>query len=78
MKPKLVVNNEPIYELYDQDILFDYLPAKFHHKRGYTRGYLPRLRELEKEGKIQIIKHKRLNFGSLLHEGYNYIVWKPL
>ena len=78
MKPKLVVNNEPIYELYDQNILFDYLAAKFHHKRGYPIGYLPRLRELEKEGKIQIIKVKRLNFGSLLMEGYTYIVWKPL
>jgi len=78
MKPKLVVHVEPIYELYDQDILFDYLAAKFHHKRGYTRGYLPRLRELEKENKIEIIKLKRLNFGSLLMEGYTCIVWKPL
>ena len=78
MKPKLVVHIEPMYELYDQDILFDYLAAKFHHKRGYTKGYLPRLRELEKEDKIEIIKLKRLNFGSLLMEGYTCIVWKPL
>ena len=78
MKPKLVVNSEPIYELYDQDNLFDYLAAKFHYKRGYTRGYLTRLLELEKEGKIEIIKLKRLNFGSLLMEGYTCIVWKPL
>ena len=78
MKPKLVVNSEPIYELYDQDILFDYLAAKFHYKRGYTRGYLPKLLELEKEGRIKIIKLKRLNFGSLLMEGYTCIVWKPL
>tara|TARA_Y100000590_G_scaffold431410_1_gene546153 strand:+ start:194 stop:1138 length:945 start_codon:yes stop_codon:yes gene_type:complete len=78
MKPKLVVNSEPIYELYDQENLFDYLAAKFHYKRGYTRGYLPKLLELEKEGKIEIIKLKRLNFGSLLMEGYTCIVWKPL
>ena len=78
MKPKLVVNSEPIYELYDQENLFDYLAAKFHYKRGYTRGYLPKLLELEKEGKIEIIKLKRLNFGSLLMEGCTCIVWKPL
>ena len=78
MKPKLVVNSEPIYELYDQENLFDYLAAKFHYKRGYTIGYLPKLLELEKEGKIEIIKLKRLNFGSLLMEGYTCIVWKPL
>ena len=78
MKPKLVVNSEPIYELYDQDILFDYLAAKFHYKRGYTRGYLPKLLELEKEGRIKIIKLKRLNFGSLLMEEYTCIAWKPL
>jgi len=78
MKPKLVVNSEPIYELYDQDIPFDYLAAKFHSKRGYTIGYLPRLLELEKEGRIKIIKIQRLNFGSLFIEGYNCIIWKPL
>ena len=78
MKPKLVVHVEPIYELYDQDILFDYLAAKFHYKRGYTRGYLPKLFDLEKAGKIEIIKLKRLNFGSLLMEGFTCIAWKPL
>lgn len=78
MKPKLVVHVEPIYELYDQDILFDYLAAKFHYKRGYTRGYLPKLFDLEKAGKIEIIKLKRLNFGSLLMEGFTCIAWKPI
>ncbi len=78
MKPKLVVHVEPIYELYDQDVLFDYLAAKFHYKRGYTREYLPKLLDLEKAGKIEIIKLKRLNFGSLLMEGFTCIAWKPL
>ena len=77
-KPNLVVHIEPTYELYDQTVLFDYLAAKFHKKRGYTQGYLPKLQELEKENKIEIIKTKRLNFGSLFMEGYNLIIWKPL
>ena len=77
-KPKLVVHVEPTYEVYDQEILFDHLAAKFHKKRGYTIGYLPRLKELEKEGKVEILKIKRLNFGSLFMEGFTNIIWRPL
>jgi hypothetical protein len=77
-KPQLVVHVEPTYEVYNQDILFDYLAAKFHKKRGYTMGYLPRLRQLESEGKIKILNVKRLNFGSLFFEGFTNIIWKPL
>lgn len=77
-KPSLVVHVEPIYEVYDQDILFDYLAAKFHSKRGYTAGYLPRLKELEAKGKIEILNVQRLNFGSLLFEGFTNIIWRPV
>ena len=77
-KPSLVINIEPTYEVYEQDRLFDYLAAKFHKKRGYTQGYLPRLRELEKQGKVEILKVKRLNFGSLFMEGFTYMVWRPI
>jgi hypothetical protein len=77
-KPKMVVHVEPTYEVYNQGVLFDYLAAKFHKKRGYTRGYLTRLKELESQGKIEIIKVKRLNFGSMFFEGYTNIIWKPL
>lgn len=77
-KPKLVVHIEPIYEVYNQEIVYDQLAAKFHDKRGYTKGYLPRLQQLEQEGKIEIIKVKRLNFGSLFMEGYTNIIWRPL
>ncbi len=77
-KPDLVVHIEPTYEVYDQSLLFDYLAAKFHRKRGYTMGYLPALQKLEAEGKIEIIKIKRLNFGSLFMEGFTNIIWRPL
>ena len=76
-KPSLVVNIEPAYEVYNQDILFDYLAAKFHKKRGYTSGYLPRIKELEKQNKVDILKIKRLNFGSLFMEGFTCIIWRP-
>ena len=77
-RPSLVVHVEPTYEVYDQEILFDYLAAKFHCKRGYTMGYLPRLKKLEKEGKIEILNVKRLNFGSMFFEGFTNIIWRPL
>ena len=75
--PSLCFNVEPTIELYEQDNLFDYLAAAFHRKRGYTQGYLPRLRQLQDEGKIELIKVKRLFFGSLFMEGYTLMVWKP-
>ena len=74
----MVVHVEPTYEVYDQDLLFDYLAAKFHSKRGYTMGYLPRLKQLELDGKIEILNVKRLNFGSLFFEGFTNIIWKPV
>ncbi|OGZ27150.1 MAG: hypothetical protein A2365_00575 [Candidatus Nealsonbacteria bacterium RIFOXYB1_FULL_40_15] len=72
----LCINIEPTVEVYDENNLVDYLAVKFHRKRGYTEGYLPRLRELESRGKIEILKVKRLFFGSLFMEGFTYMVWK--
>ncbi len=75
--PGICLHIEPTVELYDADNLVDYLAIKFHKKRGYTENLLPRLRELEKEGKVEMIKVKRLFFGSLYMEGYSLIVWRP-
>jgi len=75
--PRLCINVEPTIELYDEDKLVDYLAMKFHRKRGYTDNYLTRLRELEAEKRIEIMKVKRLFFGSLYMEGYSYIIWRP-
>ena len=75
--PKLCIHVEPTIELYDENNLIDYLAMKFHRKRGYTENYLTRLRELEAQNKIEILKIKRLFFGSLYHEGYSLIIWRP-
>ena len=68
---------EPTIELYDESNLLDYLAMRFHVKRGYTEGYLPRLRELESQNKVEILKVKRLFFGSLYMEGYSCLIWRP-
>lgn len=76
-KPALCINIEPITELYDKNKLPDYLAARFQEKRNYLTGYLNRLKELEKEGKIEIFKIWRVPFGSLHLDPYSYIVWRP-
>jgi hypothetical protein len=50
----------------------------YHRKRGYLSGFLPRLKSLEAEGRITILEAKRMFFGSLYHEGYSFVVWRPL
>lgn len=75
-KPAVCINVETLYELYDQDDLFDYVAAAYLRKRGYLQGFLPRLRELEREGVIEILKVQR-TFGSLYHDGYSFVVWRP-
>lgn len=75
--PALCIHVEPTIELYDKNNLIDYLAIKFHRKRGYTENFLTRLRELEAQNEIEILKVKRLFFGSQYMEGYSCMVWKP-
>ncbi|GAI42232.1 unnamed protein product [marine sediment metagenome] len=63
--PVLCIHVEPTIELYDESNLVDYLAIKFHKKRGYAENYLTRLRKLEAQNEIEILKVKRLFFGSL-------------
>lgn len=76
-KPKVCIHMETLYEFYDQNNLLDYLAAKYLEKRNYLRGFLPFLKKLESEKKIKILEIRR-TFGSFYHEGYTYIVWKPI
>ena len=75
-KFSICINIETLYELYDRTRPFDRAAAEYLLKRGYLYGYITRLRELEKEGKINIIKTQK-SFGSLYHDGYSHVIWKP-
>ncbi len=77
-KPVVCLNMEPIEDLYDEENLLDYLALKYHRKRGYLSGYLPRLRMLEAEGKLKIMEVRRMYFGSRYQEGYSFVVWRPV
>lgn len=75
-KPSLFVHVDSIVEWYDENSLMDYLAAKFCRKRNYLEGYWPRLQQLEKEGKIEILKKWRSPFGSFFLDSSSLIVWR--
>ena len=78
-KPKCCFHIEPIHEWYDpQNSLVDYTAWKAHEVRNFWRGFPPRIIELEKAGRARILKTKRINFGSLVIEGYSQLIWQPL
>ena len=76
-RPSIVVNVETIHELYNPEILTDYLAIRFDESRSYLKGYLSYLKELEKDKKITILKIQRVNFGSMFHDSYSLIAWTP-
>lgn len=76
--PRICLHVEPIVELYDESMLFDNLAIRYHKKRNYLSGFLQALRRLADARRIEIIEQRRLGLGSLFHEGYSVIVWRPL
>ena len=76
--PAICVHIEPLRELYDEGSLFDDVARRYHHRRNYLRGFLPRLQQLEREGRIEILEQRRTGLGSFFHEGYGVVVWRPL
>jgi hypothetical protein len=75
--PAICVHVEPVVEFYEDGSIEDYLAKWFQTKRGYTAGLVKLLAEYEESGKIEILKSHRLNFGSVMMEGYNLVVWRP-
>ena len=77
-KPKVVVHIETIEEFYDENNLFDYLAKIYDKKRNYLSGYYKSLKTLEKQKKIKILRIKKINFGSMMHDSYSTIIWKAI
>jgi SAM-dependent methyltransferase len=76
-RPSVCVHIEPLLELYDEQSLFDDVARRYHLRRNYLRGFLPRLQELERQGRIEILELRRTGLGSFFHEGYGVVVWRP-
>jgi hypothetical protein len=77
-QPKLCVFVEPIYEWYDPANFIDHLAMRGHATRNFLHGLPQALHALRKQGRIEILKQHRVEFGSLLHEGYSQIIWRPV
>lgn len=73
----LCIHIEPIAELLDPDNLLDDLSLAYFKLRNYLDGYLTRLRALEDEGALRILRAQRSYIGSLFIDGYSVIVWSP-
>jgi hypothetical protein len=77
-KPGICIHLEPIDELLNENKLIDNLSIKYFRKRNYLKNFLPYLENLEKNGKIEIIKKQRIFSGSYFIEGHSLIIWKPI
>jgi SAM-dependent methyltransferase len=72
----LCVHLEPIYEYYNKDNLFDTLAKNYHKKRNYLGNFLTDIKQLELEGKAEILEELRIGFGDRYHEAYGLLVWR--
>ncbi len=77
-EPAICLHIEPIVELYDATSLFDDVARRYHARRNYLTGFLPRLQQLAADGRIELLAVQRTGFGSFHHEGYSLVVWRPL
>ena len=75
-KPAIIINFEPMSEFLDSGSGLDNLTIKYFEKRGYLKGYFNYLRQLESEGKIEIIHSKRIGYGSEFVEGHSLVIWR--
>jgi len=76
-RPRLCVHLEPLHELYDRTLPFDDVAARYAERRGYLRGYLPRLEALARAGRVELLCVRR-HLGSEFHDGWGSLVWRPL
>lgn len=76
--PARCVHIEPLVELYDPDRLVDHLAREYHRQRGYLEGWVGAVRALADAGRAEILVERRVRFGSLFHEAYSLLVWRPV
>jgi SAM-dependent methyltransferase len=77
-RPGVVISMEPMIEFYDRDSLVDDLAIRYHEHRKYLNGYYSYVARLAEQSKVEILKAKRLGLGSLYHEGYSLLIWRPV
>jgi transketolase len=75
--PAICIHFETMNELYINPTLSDYMIKRYSNARNYLDGFLAALKELEQSESAEILQVQR-TFGGLYHEGYSFVVWRPL
>ncbi len=75
-RPEIVVSMEPVLDFYEADSLIDDLAIRYHTRRRYLTAICLAHRQAE-AGRIELIKARRLRMGSLFHEGFSLLIWRP-
>ena len=71
------VHINSILESYDcENNITDYLTYSLETKRNYCNGFFTKLKKLEIEGVIKIIKMSRIPCGGISGDGYSLTVWE--
>jgi hypothetical protein len=76
-KPKIVINFEPLVELYDNNNFNDHVLKLYAKKRNYLSNYIEYLKKLEQIKLLKIIDLKRVG-GGAMQETFSFVVWRPL
>jgi len=66
-----------VLDFYEADSLIDDLAIRYHTRRRYLTGYSAWLTAQAEAGRIELIKARRLRMGSLVHEGFSLLIWRP-
>lgn len=77
-RPRVVVHLETVEELYDPSDQSDALALRYDRARNYLTGYLNALRELQAQGRLSIERAAHVRFGSMYHDSYSLLVWRPV
>ena len=77
LKPKICIHVEPFYEFYNPIDPLDSVAMQYHERRGYLKGFVPYMLDLARGNHIDLLAVFRVKFGSLYHDAYSYMVWRP-
>lgn len=77
-KPRICIHIEPMPQLFNNNIIEDFLSVQALKKKKYSVNFLDEIKKLEKNNKIKILKLLKSPFGSQLIDGMNLLVWKIL
>jgi hypothetical protein len=76
-KPRICIHIEPMPQLFNNNIE-DFLSVQALKKKKYSINFLDKIKKLELNNKIKILKLLKSPFGSQLIDGMNLLVWKIL